>query len=99
MRSKGEYALLWANGATFSEVYDLMELEIRREHVSKVEGYRSKIAEIEAQPDSDENIDDWGDGDIRNDPTYRPCECGCRGEDYDEWGEGSDELEQPGNPV
>ena len=96
MRDKREYALLWANGKTFGEIFDLMEAEIREEHVSKVEGYRNKIAEIESRPNSDENIDDWGDGDIRNDPTYRPCKCGCRGEDYDDWGDGGG---QPGDSV
>lgn len=34
MRSKGEYAQLWANGTTFDEIYDLMEAEIRREYVT-----------------------------------------------------------------
>ena len=28
MRDKSEYALLWANGMSFSEIYDLMETEI-----------------------------------------------------------------------
>jgi hypothetical protein len=28
MRDKSEYALLWANGMSFSEIYDLMEAEI-----------------------------------------------------------------------
>lgn len=31
MTTKGEFALLWANGKTFSEIYDLMEAQIRRE--------------------------------------------------------------------
>lgn len=30
-RTKQEYALMWANGASFSEIYDLMEEQIRRE--------------------------------------------------------------------
>lgn len=30
-RSKGDYALLWANGMTFGEVYDLMKADLRAE--------------------------------------------------------------------
>lgn len=29
--TKGEYALLWANGASFSEIYDLMEADIYKQ--------------------------------------------------------------------
>ena len=28
-RTKAEYALLWANGASFGEIWDLMDAEIR----------------------------------------------------------------------
>lgn len=31
MRSKSDYALIWANGASFSEVYDLMKADIDEE--------------------------------------------------------------------
>ena len=36
MTSKAEYALLWANGASFGEIYDLMAEEIRREYVTVI---------------------------------------------------------------
>jgi hypothetical protein len=31
MRQKADYALLWANGMTFAEVYDLMKADIEAE--------------------------------------------------------------------
>lgn len=31
MRTKADYALLWANGMTFAEVYDLMKADIEAE--------------------------------------------------------------------
>lgn len=39
MRKKEDYALLWANGMTFSEVYDLMKADIETE-IDK--GFESK---------------------------------------------------------
>lgn len=31
MRTKADYALLWANGMSFAEVYDLMKADIEAE--------------------------------------------------------------------
>lgn len=31
MRTKADYALLWANGTSFAEVYDLMKADIEAE--------------------------------------------------------------------
>lgn len=28
-RTKADYALLWANGATFAEIYDMIEADVR----------------------------------------------------------------------
>ena len=39
MRKKADYALLWANGMTFAEVYDLMKADIEAE-IDK--GFESK---------------------------------------------------------
>lgn len=32
-RSKDDYALLWANGATFGEIYDMIQEDVTVEHV------------------------------------------------------------------
>lgn len=58
MTTKAEYALLWANGKTFGEIYDLMEAEIRAEYVTVIPAMDFDAA-------------------LKDDPTWRPCGCGC----------------------
>jgi hypothetical protein len=54
-RQKSDYALLWANGMTFAEVYDLMEEDIRSEYVTVLPAL-TFAEEMEA---ADKEIEAW----------------------------------------
>lgn len=70
VRSKSDYALLWANGMTFGEVYDLMKADI------KVEVQIATLEWARAQDKAKHPLRDVGGGCVRNGVRYNcPTDC------------------------
>lgn len=70
-REVGDYALLWANGKSFREIYELMKADIQ------VETLEWKAAQDAERAGIELNYMDGSTERLEDDPTYRPCRCGC----------------------
>lgn len=63
-RAKSDYALLWANGSTFGEIYDLIRADILGPH-------QFEVGESVAYDDDQGEV-------LERIPSTRPCSDGYR---------------------